>query len=1136
MSTRPRTILLPALWALVAMSLLAAVPAAAAPLMGETVPIRQPDGAYVDVVVWGDEFYAVGETEDGYTVARDAQTGFLCYARLSDDGRALVSTGIQARELPPAGLPLHVRIAQDAAREQALAVRADFERRAHEGPLAPRLRADRGPSTGQVEGITLIIDFSDDPGTIPPGTVSDYCNTPGYTGYGNNGSVYDYFYDVSEGLLTYTNHVPAQYYRAIHTKAYYCDNTISYGQRARELIREALTAMEAAGFDFSQYDSDDNGVIDALNCFYAGGRWNTWAQGLWPHSWTVSFCADGVCTYRYQITNMGSQLTLGTFCHENGHMLMGWPDLYDYDYDSKGVGVFCLMAYGGFALNPAEPCAYMKLRAGWGDVTVLTEAADDLTVPDGGNVMFKFDHPGFPNEYYLIENRQRVARDANLPDDGLAVWHVDTLGNNNNQQQTPELHYLVTLVQADGWWNLENNVNAGDGTDLYGAPEFTECTPETNPDTDWWDGSESGLALNGMSTSGVTMTFDFLDVPPARPVDLAAEARELSVALDWGRVHDADLDHYSIERDTTALFGSGTVTTVTPDTILVAYPLDPGREYFFRVFAVDMSGLESAPSDTVSATPLPNSPPPSPMDVAAVPGEGAVSLHWDAVSAPDFDHYRIERDTTALFGSGTASLATADTVHLDWPLTGGQEYFYRIFAVDIGGLDSPPSETVSAIPLADTPPSVPTELEVLGGGGVVELRWNPNPQLDIVGYHVERDSTVAFAAPETLGASSDTSYIDSTCPLNRAYWYRILAEDRGGTLSDPSAPVAGVAVPGRAWYVDASYSGSEYGSYLQPYKSLQTAIAGAASGDVVIVRPGVYAGGIDLKGGVSLVGMRGSGSTTLTGTASGWGIDRSTVFKGFRSDGGGSLMSGLDCTMSDLVIEDCEFRGATTAGVNCHDGGSPLIRRNLFTANVRGIRCVDSGPLVVSNTFVANSSSDIANLGNPGPLVGGSLAAANDFLEPGTRTIANYDSLAVSAEYNYWGADCVDPAWFTGPVDYLPWTDETHALTFTECWMGVSDGGVPSAVYLMPGAPNPMSHGTAIAFGLPESQGLVTLRIYSPSGRLVRTVVDRPMAAGHHVAWWNGRDARGVDVASGVYLYRLEAGESTLLGKVAVLR
>ncbi len=37
-------------------------------------------------------------------------------------------------------------------------------------------------------------------------------------------------------------------------------------------------------------------------------------------------------------------LRLRTFCHESGHMLMGWPDLYDYEYDSKGSGAYCLTA------------------------------------------------------------------------------------------------------------------------------------------------------------------------------------------------------------------------------------------------------------------------------------------------------------------------------------------------------------------------------------------------------------------------------------------------------------------------------------------------------------------------------------------------------------------------------------------------------------------------------------------------------------------------------------------------------------------------------------------------------------------------------------------------------------------------
>ena len=48
----------------------------------------------------------------------------------------------------------------------------------------------------------------------------------------------------------------------------------------------------------------------------------------------------------YQITNIGTELTLGTFCHENGHMVCDYPDLYDYGYESSGVGAYCLMCAG----------------------------------------------------------------------------------------------------------------------------------------------------------------------------------------------------------------------------------------------------------------------------------------------------------------------------------------------------------------------------------------------------------------------------------------------------------------------------------------------------------------------------------------------------------------------------------------------------------------------------------------------------------------------------------------------------------------------------------------------------------------------------------------------------------------------
>ncbi|MEW6250334.1 MAG: M6 family metalloprotease domain-containing protein [Planctomycetota bacterium] len=489
---------------------------------GEVLPMTQPDGTLLQVRIWGDEFYTVVETLDGYTLIRDPLTGYICYAGLSEDGNALYSTGVAVGTGDPAGLGLarHVRINPEAAAAQARVVREHFRRYGGPGPWSGETDGLDGPTVGDVKGICLIVDFVDDVGTIPPAEVTAYCNQPGYTGFGNNGSIYDYFHDVSDELLRYTNYVPAAYYRALHPKTYYNDPNISYGLRARELIIEALTHLDGQGFNFAEYDADHDGYVDALNCLYAGNSNSAWAQGLWPHAWTVDFCADGVCTRRYQITDMRAALRISTFCHENGHMLMGWPDLYDYDGDSRGVGRFCIMCSSTSATNPQHPCAYNKATAQWSTVHALTVPQIGLEAPVDVNVAYKFPHPTRPNEYYLIENRQRIGRDVGLPDAGLAIWQIDTQGSNNYQERLPNRHYKVTLVQADGRWDLENNRNSGDTTDLWKAPTYTQCTPFTNPNTNWWAGNSSDLYVLEIGEPGPVMTFTFRTPTPPRPGDL----------------------------------------------------------------------------------------------------------------------------------------------------------------------------------------------------------------------------------------------------------------------------------------------------------------------------------------------------------------------------------------------------------------------------------------------------------------------------------------------------------------------------------------------------------------------------------------------------------------------------------------
>ena len=83
--------------------------------------------------------------------------------------------------------------------------------------------------------------------------------------------------------------------------------------------------------------------------------------------------------------------------------------------------------------------------------------------------------------------------------------------------------------------------------------------------------------------------------------------------------------------------------------------------------------------------------------------------------------------------------------------------------------------------------------------------------------------------------------------------------------------------------------------------------------------------------------------------------------------------------------------------------------------------------------------------------------------------------------------------------------------------------------------PNPFASATNIRFAIPEAKP-VTLKIYNVEGRLVRDLVDRTMPAGRHEVTWDGRDATGSRVTSGVYFYRFAAGSFEAEKKMVVLQ
>jgi len=101
---------------------------------------------------------------------------------------------------------------------------------------------------------------------------------------------------------------------------------------------------------------------------------------------------------------------------------------------------------------------------------------------------------------------------------------------------------------------------------------------------------------------------------------------------------------------------------------------------------------------------------------------------------------------------------------------------------------------------------------------------------------------------------------------------------------------------------------------------------------------------------------------------------------------------------------------------------------------------------------------------------------------------------------------------------------------------GIVEGsGIPEAYGLGQNYPNPFNGVTRISYQLPEG-GEVRLEIYDVLGQRVRVVLDGWQEAGYHGVEWDGRDAEGTQVSSGLYIYRFEAGPYRKVQKMMLLK
>lgn len=98
---------------------------------------------------------------------------------------------------------------------------------------------------------------------------------------------------------------------------------------------------------------------------------------------------------------------------------------------------------------------------------------------------------------------------------------------------------------------------------------------------------------------------------------------------------------------------------------------------------------------------------------------------------------------------------------------------------------------------------------------------------------------------------------------------------------------------------------------------------------------------------------------------------------------------------------------------------------------------------------------------------------------------------------------------------------------------------IPETFALEQNYPNPFNMSTVINYDVPtleQKSTHVKLAIYNTNGQLVKVLEDRQRTAGHYSVQWNGYDAQGHYVASGIYFYKLIAGDVVITKKLAVMK
>ncbi len=270
------------------------------------------------------------------------------------------------------------------------------------------------------------------------------------------------------------------------------------------------------------------------------------------------------------------------------------------------------------------------------------------------------------------------------------------------------------------------------------------------------------------------------------------------------------------------------------------------------------------------------------------------------------------------------------------------------------------------------------------------------------------------------------------------------------------------------------------------------------------------------------------GDTTFTGLATHLGLEGQCVTchmqgRKNRLDGGGNILPNHTFSMTDTTFATGVYK-PTDVCATCHGEIEDFDGVKAFydydrNGKIEGVETEIAGLLAQVKAILPKDST--------GEVIGsGSVTKADS-----TKIQGRLDLVAGIWNYRFVLNDGSMGAHNTKYAVRLLY----KTLGWTPLFVKEVAGAVPAEYTLSQNYPNPFNPSTVIRFALPKEQH-VKLDVYDMTGSLVKTILNEAVRAGNKEVTWDGTNSSGTKVASGMYMYRLQAGDFSSVKKMILLK